>query len=98
MMERRTLRIDDQWLRRFANTAFTITLAALMGWALWRYYMLSPWTRDGRIRAETVNIAAEIFGRVTDLRVVENQFVHKGDILFTIDPEEFRLNLAKAEA
>lgn len=97
MMERQQ-RFDDRWWRRFGNTFFVVLVAGLMGWALWRYYMLSPWTRDGRIRAETVNVAAEIFGKVTDLRVAENQFVHKGDILFIIDPEEFRLNLAKAEA
>ncbi|HEY1788228.1 MAG TPA: HlyD family secretion protein [Verrucomicrobiae bacterium] len=97
MMERRTLRIDDQWLRRFANTAFTIALAVLVGWALWRYYMLSPWTRDGRVRAETVNVAAEIYGKVKELDVAENQFVHRGDVLFVIDPEEFRYALARAQ-
>ena len=59
---------DEQWLRRFANTAFAILLAALVGWALWRYYMLSPWTRDGRVRAETVNVASEIYGKVKELK------------------------------
>jgi RND family efflux transporter MFP subunit len=98
MMEKRTLRIDEQWLRRFANTAFTIALAALVGWALWRYYMLSPWTRDGRVRAETVNVAAEIYGKVKEVDVKENQFVHHGDVLFVIDPEEFRYDVAKAQA
>ena len=91
-------KFDDQWWRRFANTAFTVLIAGLAGWLLWRYYMLSPWTRDGRVRAETVNVAAEIFGKVTELHVAENQFVHKGDILFVVDPEEFRLDLARAEA
>ena len=90
--------MGEHWLRRFFNTAFTVLIAVLMGWGLWRYYMLSPWTRDGRVRAETVNVAAEVFGKVTDLKVIENQFVHKGDVLFIIDPEEFQLDLAKAEA
>jgi RND family efflux transporter MFP subunit len=90
--------MDDQWLRRFANTAFTIALAALVGWALWRYYMLSPWTRDGRVRAETVNVTAEIYGKVKEVDVTENQLVHRGDVLFVIDPEEFRYDLAKAQA
>jgi RND family efflux transporter MFP subunit len=98
MMEKRTLRIDDQWLRRFANTAFTIALAILVGWALWRYYMLSPWTRDGRVRAETVNVAAEIYGKVKELDVTENQFIHRGDVLFVIDPEEFQYALSRAQA
>jgi RND family efflux transporter MFP subunit len=98
MIEKRKFHFDDRWLRRFANTAFAVLLAILLGWALWRYYMLSPWTRDGRVRAETVTVAAEIFGKVTELDVKENQFVHQGDVLFVVDPTEFRLNLAKAEA
>lgn len=97
MMEHRN-RFDDRFWRRVGNTFFVVVVAGLLGWAMWRYYMLSPWTRDGRVRVETVNIATEVFGKVSKLRVTENQFVHKGDILFVIDPEEFRLNLAKAEA
>lgn len=98
MMEKRNIHLDERWLRRFANTAFAVLLAVLLGWALWRYYMLSPWTRDGRVRAETVTVAAEVFGKVTELDVAENQFVHKGDVLFVVDTTEFRLDLAKAEA
>jgi multidrug resistance efflux pump len=98
MMEKRTFRLSERGLRRFANTAFVILLAVLTGGALWRYYMLSPWTRDGRVRAETVNVAAEVFGKVTEVDVTENQFVHRGDVLFVVDPAEFRLALAKAQA
>jgi RND family efflux transporter MFP subunit len=98
MRANKSFRFDDRWLRRFANTAFMVVVAVLIGWALWRYYMLSPWTRDGRIRAETVTVAAEVFGKVTELDVVENQFVHRGDALFTVDPAEYRLAVAKAEA
>lgn len=98
MMQQQRNRFDDRFWRRFGNTFFVVVVAGLMGWALWRYYMLSPWTRDGRIRVETVNVATEVFGKVSDLRVAENQFVHKGDVLFVVDPEEFRLDLAKAEA
>ncbi len=98
MKKERNFRLDDNRLRRVANTAFVIVLAGLLGWALWRYYMLSPWTRDGRIRAETVNVATEVFGKVTELKVVENQFVYRGDVLFVVDPEEYRLALDRAEA
>jgi multidrug resistance efflux pump len=91
-------RFDERWFVRFGNTAFTLLVAGLLGWLLWRYYVLSPWTRDGRIRVETVPVAAEIYGKVSEVAVVENQFVHRGDVLFVIDPEEFRLALAKAAA
>jgi len=91
-------RFDERWFVRFGNTAFTLLVAGLLGWLLWRYYVLSPWTRDGRVRVETVPVAAEIYGKVSEVAVVENQFVHRGDVLFVIDPEEFRLALAKAAA
>ncbi len=65
---------------------------------MWRYYMLSGWTRDGRVRAETVNVATEVFGKVCEIKVAENQFVHSGDVLYVVDPEEYRLAEAKAEA
>ena len=91
-------RFDERWFVRFGNTAFTLLVAGLLGWLLWRYYVLSPWTRDGRIRVETVPVAAEVYGKVSEVAVVENQFVHRGDVLFVIDPEEFRLALTKAEA
>lgn len=89
---------QGRWVRRLANTALLLVAAVFAGRALWQEYMLSPWTRDGRVRAETVNIATEVFGKVTELKVKENQFVHKGDVLFVVDPEEYRLTLAKAEA
>jgi multidrug resistance efflux pump len=98
MIEKQTFRFDDRWLRRFANTALVLLLAGLLGWQLWRYYLLSPWTRDGRVRVETVNVATEISGKISELHVTENQLIHKGDVLFVVDPTEFRLDLAKAEA
>ena len=98
MTRNKSIHPTDRWLRRLGNTGLVLLVAGMMGRALWQQYMLSPWTRDGRIRAETVNIAAEVFGKVTDLRVVENQFVHKNDILFIVDQQEYRLALAKAQA
>jgi len=88
---------DPEVRRRWATGAVVI-LACLLGAAFWWHYMISPWTRDGRVRAEVVTVAAEINGKVTELDVTDNQFVHKGDTLFVIDPEEYRLALAKAAA
>ncbi|PTY00030.1 HlyD family secretion protein [Verrucomicrobia bacterium LW23] len=67
-------------------------------WLLWNYYVVAPWTRDGRVRAEVVRIAPEVSGTVAELRVADNQYVKKGDPLFTIDKERFLLALALAEA
>lgn len=97
-MESNRAKNTEGWLRRLGNTILLVLIAAVAGRAMWQYYMLSAWTRDGRVRAETVNVAAEIFGKVSELKVTENQFVHKGDVLFVIDPREYRLAEAKAEA
>jgi RND family efflux transporter MFP subunit len=65
---------------------------------LWRQYMLAPWTRDGRVRAEVVDVAPEIAGTVVAVAVSDNQFVRKGDLLFQIDPSRYRFAAARAEA
>lgn len=98
MIEQRGFQLSEGGLRRLGTTVFMVLLASVAGHSLWEYYMLSAWTRDGRVRAETVNVAAEIFGKVTEVHVVENQEVKKGDLLFTVDSREFELAVARAEA
>ena len=65
---------------------------------LWREYMLAPWTRDGRVSAEIVQMAPEVSGTVVRVNVVDNQFVHKGDLLYQIDPVRFQDAVDEAEA
>jgi multidrug resistance efflux pump len=59
---------------------------------------LSPWTRDARVQADVVDIAPDVSGFVSDLRVTDNQFVHKGDELFILDQQRYIRALAIAEA
>jgi multidrug resistance efflux pump len=84
--------------RRFAVTAVIVLLALFVGRALWNYYMEAPWTRDGHVRADVVTVSPDVSGLVTEVFVRDNQEVHKGDLLFRIDPERFRLALRQAEA
>ncbi|RUL71883.1 biotin/lipoyl-binding protein [Dyella choica] len=90
---------------RIAITAVIVLIAALIGHSMWRHYMYSPWTRDGRIRANVVRIAPDVSGLVTAVNVVDNQQVKKGDVLFVIDRaryedavEQAKANLAAAQA
>lgn len=83
---------------RVAVTLALVSVAGLLGMAMWHHYMVAPWTRDGRIRAEAVSIAPEVAGTVIEVKVHDNQLVKKGDVLFVIDPERYRLALAQAQA
>ncbi|MGY3231394.1 biotin carboxyl carrier protein [Luteibacter sp. HA06] len=87
-----------QSLLRLGITATVVCLALLLGRLLWNHYMISPWTRDARMRAEVVRIAPDVSGLVTRVAVVDNQDVKKGDVLFEIDPSRFRFALQQAEA
>src|ERR1700674_3915572 len=79
-------------------TLGTVTVAALLAWAMWQAYMGAPWTRDGTVRAYVVTMAPEVAGRIVKLPVADNQFVHKGDELFEIDPADYRIALEQAQA
>src|SRR5437870_4687754 len=87
-----------QTVVRVLLTIVLLIGAGLLGYDMAIYYLYSPWTRDARIRANVVTVAPDISGWVDDIRVRDNQFVHKDDVLFVIDQERFRLALADAEA
>ncbi len=65
---------------------------------MWNYYMQAPWTRDGKVRAEQVDVTPEVSGRISTLAVRDNQFVHKGEVLLTLDPVPWQIALANAQA
>src|ERR1700686_3893186 len=79
-------------------TLGTVAVAALLAWAMWQVYMGAPWTRDGTVRAYVVTMAPEVTGRIVKIPVADNQFVHKGDELFEIDPADYRIALEQAQA
>ncbi len=78
--------------------AGVVILALLLGYILWSYYMASPWTRDGRVRADVVQIAPDVSGFLTDIKITDNQLVHAGDVLFIIDKARYELALKQAQA
>jgi RND family efflux transporter MFP subunit len=79
-------------------TLATLAVAALLAWAGWEAYMATPWTRDATVRVYVVTMAPEVAGRIVEMRVADNQFVHRGDELFEIDPADYRIALERAEA
>ncbi len=79
-------------------TLLILALAIWIGRLLWIHYMDTPWTRDGRVRADVINVAADVSGVVIDVPVKDNQPVKKGDLLMQIDPEHYQLAVKQAEA
>jgi RND family efflux transporter MFP subunit len=69
-----------------------------VGWRLWDYYTLSPWTRDARVLANVVELAPDVSGLISAINVTDNQKVQKGDVLFVIDQERFKVAVEEAEA
>ena len=65
---------------------------------MWRAYIAAPWTRDGTVRVYVVTLAPEVAGRIVELPVADNQFVHKGDLLMVIDPTNYKIAVSLAEA
>jgi RND family efflux transporter MFP subunit len=83
---------------RLAFTCVAVVAAGAVAINLWGYYMKAPWTRDGRVRADVVQIAPDVSGFVTDVMVHDNEKVHRGDVIFRIDRARFALALEQADA
>jgi RND family efflux transporter MFP subunit len=79
-------------------TLVVVLVAIAAGWQLWSYYMLEPWTRDGRVRADVVTVAADVPGLISDVYVHDNEKVSKGQTLFRIDQRRFQYALDQAKA
>lgn len=79
-------------------TLLVLGLAIFIGRQLWVHYMQTPWTRDGRVRADIINVAADVSGYVTAVPIRDNQRVRKGDVLLQIDPAHYRLAVKQAQA
>ncbi len=83
---------------KYFSTIIVAVVAVLAGWWLWNYYMQSPWTRDGKIRAEEVSITPQVSGRIVELNIKDNQLVNAGDLLLTIDKTPFQIAELNAQA
>jgi RND family efflux transporter MFP subunit len=73
-------------------------IAAALLYHRFEEYVHNPWTRDGQVRAQVIQVSPRVSGQVTKIHVVDNQFVHKGDPLFEIDPSTYQTALGQAQA
>jgi RND family efflux transporter MFP subunit len=79
-------------------TLVTVGLAVSLSVTMWKEYMEVPWTRDSAVRAYVIIMAPEVAGRIVSRPVADNQYVHKGDLLLTIDPTDYKIAVSLAEA
>ena len=85
-------------LGRVVLTLLVVTLATVLVWQMVMYYMFAPWTRDGHIRADVIQIAPDVSGLIQQVEVRDIQVVMRGDVLFTIVQDRFKLALRHAQA
>ncbi|WP_198086928.1 HlyD family secretion protein [Variovorax sp. E3] len=87
-----------QRIVRLLVTLLAVAAACWAGWQLWDHYELAPWTRNGRVRADVVQVAPDVSGMVADVAVQDNQSVAAGALLFSVDKARFALAEQQAQA
>lgn len=92
---------DNSRIQRVLRVLLTVAVVAAAVWAgfrLWDHYELAPWTRDGRVRANVVQIAPDVSGLVTAVPIQDNQSVAAGTLLFEVDRARYDLAVRQAQA
>jgi RND family efflux transporter MFP subunit len=92
-----TLRAARLLLRKVATAAIAV-VAVAVALVTWDQYNAGPWTRNGRVRVHVASVAPQISGQIRELRVADNQFVRKGDVLYVVDPFDFEVALRAHKA
>ena len=83
--------------KRVSTLAIAL-IAILISLVTWQHYVTAPWTRNGSVRVQVANVASQVSGKIVELRVADNQFVHKGDVLYVIDPFDFEVAVRVGKA
>jgi len=88
--------------RRKRRRNLIILIAAVVvvvaGLVLWRYLSSYESTDDAQADVHLYPVSARISGYVIRVNVNDNQWVNKGDVLVEIDPTDYQVALAQAQA
>jgi multidrug resistance efflux pump len=82
----------------YGFTLAVAVLAALIGLHLWDKHQRTPWTRDGRVRADVVRVSTDVGGLVTQVLVHDNQAVRSGQVLIVLDRPRLTAAIGRADA
>src|SRR6266481_7194188 len=89
--------VQHKFVRKIVSLII-VAGAVIITLYVWAIIERRPRTDDATARANVVGIAPRVSGQIIKLNVQDNQEVKKGDVLFEIDPEDYRLILEKAKA
>ena len=87
----------EKFLKYILTGAIVAVAVILVLFKYWDY-VVNPWTRDGQVRAEVIQITPRVSGPIVALPIRDNQFVKAGDLLFEVDPRTFQASLDQARA
>lgn len=85
-------------LGSYALTLCVVVIAALVAWQAWTRYEHTPWTRDGRVRADIVRVSTDVGGLVTKVAGRDNQRVEAGQLLLVLDRPRIAATIERADA
>jgi len=89
---------DDKKRKTYLATGAIVLIAVALVLLKYWDYVVNPWTRDGQVWANVIQIAPRVSGPIVDLPIKDNQFVKAGDLLFQIDPRTYQAALDQAKA
>jgi multidrug resistance efflux pump len=85
-------------MTKYLATGAIVLAALAAGVYRWRVHLENPWTRDGQVQANVIQIAPRVSGPIVTLPIRNNQLVHAGDLLLEIDPRTYQASLDQARA
>src|SRR5436309_15878681 len=83
---------------RKITSVIIVASAVLITFYVWGIIARHPRTDDATVRANVAGIVPRVAGQILKLNVQDNQAVKKGDVLFEIDPDDYKLILEKTNA
>ncbi len=85
-------------LLKLLLTIIIIGTAVFYGYDRFKEYIDNPWTRDGQVRTQVIQVSPRVSGMVVNIHVKDNQFVKTGDILFEVDPSQYKIKVQQSKA
>ena len=84
--------------KKYLLTGAFVLIAVILVLLKYWDYVANPWTRNGQVQAEVIQMTPRVSGPIVNLPIRDNQAVKAGDLLFEIDPRTFAVSLEQAQA